>query len=91
MSNNGDEKDPLLSDAEKQGDLIAKAYKELRLQYDMKQKIAIGNDYKDDLIEAQEIFLAALANTVDQYQKRFGDIDVLEKVQEPEEPDDVTS
>ena len=62
MSNNGDEKDPLLSDAEKQGDLIAKAYKELRLQYDMKQKIAIGNDYKDDLIEAQEIFLAAPRN-----------------------------
>lgn len=73
------EKDPQLKSAEETGDIIAQRYLGAKAVYDARSKLAIGRDYKDELIEAQENYLMAMAITLDQYQKRYGDIEVLQE------------
>jgi len=73
---NGNKKDPELRDAEASGDFAANRYVKAKKIYD---RSAWKRDCRDDLIDAQEQYLIALANTLDQYQKRFGDIDILQK------------
>lgn len=77
--NNGNKKDPELKNAELSGDFTVKRYQKAQIVYYRRNQAVLKRDCRDDLIEAQEQFLLGLANTLDQYQKRFGDIEVLQE------------
>lgn len=79
--NNGNKKDPDLKTAELSGDFAMKSYEQAKLIYDKRSKLLLREDCRDTLIDAQERMMEALWNTLDQYQKRFGDVEILAEVE----------
>ena len=78
---NDKNKDPDLEDAKASGDFAVKRYEQAKKIYDERNEAVLTRDCRDNLIEAQEQFLIAMSNTLHQYQKRFGDIEVLAEVE----------
>ena len=77
--NNTGKKDRELSDAEASGDFAMKRLQQAIKIYDQRNEARFTRDCRDELIEAQEQVIQGLSNTLNEYAKRFGDIEVLQE------------